>query len=150
MVTRYNYTGCFLDPASCDILKSKRLGKPLANQNEIFHMTILFHPENPDETLFGEIITMRVVGYGIDNENEGFLVEAFSDDPELQKLIDARDVLHITMSISENGKHRNTRNLHFEPIEVFEISGRYGGYVRTGERDGYIVMHSASTEETHD
>lgn len=142
----YYYTGCFLDSASSKLIKTKRLGKALSNPNEILHMTVQFKPEPIDETLFGEKIRIKVVGYGIDKENEGFLVEAHSDNQDVQQLIDAIEIPHITMSIGANGKHRNTRNLQFEKIEPFSVSGIYGGFVQDTEQTGYLVLGSDNTK----
>lgn len=139
-MSKYYYTGCFLDSASSEFIKTKRLGSALANPNEILHMTIQFKPEHLDEKLFGERINLRVIGYGLNEENEGFLVKAHSDNSEVQQLIDSVEIPHITMSISANGKHRNTRNLKFEDIDPFDVSGIYGGFIREEDGYGYLVL----------
>ena len=139
-MSKYYYTGCFLDYPSSKTIKKKRPGRALSNPNDILHMTIQFQPDCIDEKLFGERIRIKVIGYGIDEENEGFLVEAHSDNHDVQQLIDSIEIPHITMSISANGKHRNTRNLNFKRIEPFIISGIYGGYICVGDTYGYLVL----------
>ena len=146
-MSEYYYIGCFLDETAAEEMRSHRIGTELSRPNRRLHMTIKVDPETVDEELFGENIRLRVIGYGIDENNEGFLVEAYSDNEEIQRLIDTIEIPHVTMSISTNAKHRNTRYLEFQPIEAFEVTGTYGGYIRSGDKTGFLVLKKGEHSE---
>ena len=93
------------------------------------HVTVRYRPEDVDETLFGTPVRIRVTGYGNDGRNEGLGVSLSTENPELQKLTDGIEVPHITLSVAAGSNAADTRNLTFLPIEPFEITGRYGGFI---------------------
>ena len=144
----YYYTGCFLNEAASLELKKHRRGRSLSKENTDFHMTIQFSPQNVDERYFGEQIKLNIIGYGSSKDNEGFLVEAFSKSENVQRLIDLVEVPHVTMSVSENGRHHNTQFLSFQDIEPFEVIGIYGGCVLMDDNTRHIVLQYNDYEET--
>lgn len=125
------YTGIFLD--NDDIYShfpsklSVQVGHP--------HVTLVYRGgvESAHEEFLGEMVKVRVVGYGNDGKNEGLKVELVAENPELQNLCNTVEVPHVTLSTSRDSKNRNTKHLKFESIdEPIEFVGRYGVFTRSG------------------
>lgn len=93
------------------------------------HVTFEYLPEEVDRSLFGDTVQIQVIGYGKNQENEGVKISLHSENPVLQKMYEDIAVPHITLSVSADGKAVNTSDLEFEPIEPFEITGVFGGFV---------------------
>lgn len=115
------YTGVFFDKA---LTENGKLNKQIAFP----HVTHRFHPTEIDRNLFGQAVTFKVVGYGINAENEGLLVEVAEASEEMRKALAEVEIPHITLSISAEGKAVNTKYLGFEPCTPWYIGGRYGGF----------------------
>ncbi len=131
-MNNYRYIGCFV-PAEqlfeqVQKLGKKRLGKIISTP----HVTFAYRPESVDESLFGERILVRAVGYGSDGVNEGLLVELHTDNERLAGMAARLPVPHITLSLGPDGKAVNTRFLDFAPISPFELEGVFGGYDMRG------------------
>lgn len=129
----YKYIGLFIEfemfnKQIADI-KTNNLYKVIKNP----HVTISYKPEFVEEGLFGEEVTIRIVGYGNDGINEGLKVELITDNEVIKKQIKEIKVPHITLSIAENGHAVDTYRLDFEPIEPIEITGIYGGFSNSEE-----------------
>lgn len=93
------------------------------------HVTFQFRPTDVDESLFGRPVDIRVVGYGVNPQNEGLLVEICCADKKVQRLCEQVEVPHITLSVSEKGKPVNTRYVDFAPIEnPFTVQGVYDAF----------------------
>lgn len=124
---KYVYVGVFLKKENL-MKRIENLGSRLSKGIEFPHITFQFRPENVNEKLFGSKIIVKAIGYGNNGKNEGLKVELSSTNPELQSMIEAIEVPHITLSISDDGKPVDTRFLSFEDIEPFEICGTFGGF----------------------
>jgi 2'-5' RNA ligase len=125
------YTGIFLDNARVYALFPPQLSVRPSH----LHVTLSFRGgvESAHEELLGEVVDVRIVAYGNDGKNEGLKVELLAENPELQKLCDAVEVPHITLSTSREAKMVNTRFLEFAPLEKpVELTGRYGIVTRSG------------------
>lgn len=116
-----NYTGVFFDKALTD---NGKLDKQIAFP----HVTHKYKPAEIDRSLFGQVVIFKVIGYGINAENEGLLVEVAEASEEMKKALAEIEVPHITLSISANGKAVNTRYLDFELCTPWYIGGYYGGF----------------------
>lgn len=116
-----NYTGVFFDKALTD---NGKLDKQIAFP----HVTHKYKPAEIDRSLFGQVVIFKVIGYGINAENEGLLVEVAEASEKMKKALAEIEVPHITLSISANGKAVNTRYLDFEPCIPWYIGGHYGGF----------------------
>ena len=116
-----NYTGVFFDKALTD---NGKLDKQIAFP----HVTHKYKPAEIDRSLFGQVVIFKVIGYGINAENEGLLVEVAEASEEMKKALAEIEVPHITLSISANGKAVNTRYLDFESCTPWYIGGHYGGF----------------------
>lgn len=125
------YTGAFVDSKDLE-RKLEEYGverTKLWRQIQDTHVTFQFRPKEVDETLFGLPVDIRVIGYGVNPQNEGLLVEATCANETVQKLCDKVEVPHITLSVSEDGKPVNTRYVGFAPIKTpFIIRGVYDAF----------------------
>lgn len=127
------YTGVFVDSKdlthklSMHGVKRTKLWREILNT----HVTFQYRPETVDESLFGSPVDIRVVGYGVNSQNEGLLVEVICANKEVQKLCEQVAVPHITLSVSEDGKPVNTRYVDFVRIEnPFVIQGVYNAFCK--------------------
>ncbi len=114
------YWGIFLDnPDSLKKTLEKKIVYP--------HITYGFKTEMPLYIL-GESATIEVVGYAIDDNNEGYSVRIPDDPYGLSRNLFylKRKTPHVTTSVSSIGRPVDTRDLHFEPIEPFTLTGRFG------------------------
>lgn len=118
---KYNYTGIFFHKALTDNGK-------LDTQIACPHVTHKYKPTEVNKSLFGQEVMFKVVGYGINEENEGLLVEVAQASDEMREALAEIEVPHITLSISKEGKAVNTRYLNFEPCTPWYLSGFYGGF----------------------
>ena len=123
------YTGCFINPKKLEqkIKKLERL--PLKRTIERPHVTFEYKPSSVDFSLFGEKVSVTATGYGNDGENEGLFVTLETDNDSLKNLIKKIENPHITLSVSENGKPVNTKNLSSVPIEPIKMTAVFGAFV---------------------
>lgn len=125
---KYHYIGCFLPfeklMGKCKELKLQHLERVIRSP----HVTFVYEPDSVDESLFGEKVEIKVIGYGNNGINEGFQVEIFSSNERIVKMARRIPVPHITLSVGEHGKPVDTKKLDFAPIEEFMIEGWFGGY----------------------
>lgn len=92
------------------------------------HVTFQFKPKEIDKNLFGQEVTFKVVAHGINEDNEGFLVEIVEATEEMKKAFNKIERPHITIGVSNKGKAVNTKNLEFKPCDSFILKGRFGGF----------------------
>lgn len=97
------------------------LPSTLERDTERKHITFQFKPtEVPSDIMF-ETFTVKIVGYGNNGKNEGFLVEL---PDELKPYYKGQDKVHITLSTQGDGKPVDTGNISFQMfITPFEIEG---------------------------
>lgn len=116
---------------------------------ELFHVTTEFMPEQTHDYLYGTEVTVHITGYkngmstdetdGSISENEGFIVEVSSENPEMQKLLDSiHKTWHITGSYTTAARY--TKYMDFSdavPVDIM-ITGTFGWC----DSDGYLVLDS--------
>lgn len=95
------------------------------------HVTIAFKPDKRTQDIImnhlGETVELMVEGYGCDDDNEGLKVMIFDwASMGLKPLFDNIDIPHITISVSETGKPKDTAKLEFENTPAFFIVGKIG------------------------
>lgn len=103
------------------------------------HVTFKFNPEKSEMPwlLIGEKINVKLIAYGCDGENEGFLVEILSDDPEIMKLVKEIEKPHVTLSTSRSGKPFNTRFLDFKELDdPINVEMTIGAFIESDWRGG--------------
>lgn len=122
------YTGAFVSTSLIGERFIGTLSKTIANQ----HVTFAFKPSIDIQDVInrhlGEDVRITAIGYGNNGENEGLKVRVESESEELNKLIEAIDIPHITISVGENGKPVNTAKLEFKDIPSFTFTGKIGFY----------------------
>lgn len=129
----FNYVGCFVNFEDFQSAISCIRKNPLGNDIQEPHVTFEYKPEKVNQSLFGERIHIKVVGYGNDGKNEGLKVKLESDNPSIRTMIAKIEVPHITISVSSDGKPVDTKKLVFEDINSIEMEGKYGGYTKWGK-----------------
>ena len=134
MNSQYKYIGIFFENLFSDPRVKQLGGGKLYRRIEDHHVTFAYRPKEADESLFGEKVRVRVIGYGCDGENEGLKVVVLSEHSKLQHMADEIAVPHITLSVGEGGESVNTYRIPFEPVEPFELEGIFGGYTLSGEK----------------
>ena len=135
-----SYQGIFLDKESIKKLVEMQEEK-LTNVVMEMHCTFKYRPEKKETESFlnklgNKAIFLKIVGYASDGKNSGFEVELTDEQREVYfntHIIDDNTnktemtIPHITVSLSDNAKAVNTRNLKFKRLkEPFYISGRAG------------------------
>ena len=136
------YSGLFVDP---DNLYS-HFPPSLSHKIRDPHVTTAYRPDIEKLLLdsLGSGATIRAVGYGNDGKNEGLLVEVLAEDPAIQKALEERFVpdkkgevkvvpTHITLSIADNAKAVDTKDLDFSPLdEPIDLTGTYEFFGKNG------------------
>ena len=129
----YKFTGCFVDPQEFWNKIKKIRTSPLRIAVPIPHVTFAYRPAFIDESLFGIPMTITITGYGCDGQNEAVKVKVKSDNPKLEKMIQAIAVPHITISLSEGAEAVNSRGLDFKPVQHVTLQGVYGSATEDDE-----------------
>lgn len=131
------YVGYFIEPEQMASMLSEleRQGVTdggLAKAIACPHVTLGYMPEDAHEGQFGETVTLRVVGYGNDGQNEGVKVELLDASNEaLAHLGESVACPHVTLSVANGARPVNTRYLDFSPVpEPFSLQGTFGGYTK--------------------
>lgn len=107
-----------------------KLSSSLKNDIEFKHITTEYKPAISHEHLYGIEAKFLITGYGNDDVNEGYKVKLIScESEELRELYNQIAVPHITLSIAENGKAVNTKNLLFMPIDEHVVTAKFGGFL---------------------
>ena len=132
MGNQYHYIGCFVDRET--LLRCVRTVSTghLERLIEAPHITFVFEPDTADESLFGEKIRVRAVGYGNNGDNEGLKVEIYAENKKIASMADEIEVPHITLSVGKKGRAYDTIYLEFSDIEPFVLDGVFGGYRQDG------------------
>lgn len=117
------YEGFFFDRSVQEFIGS------LWHTIEHQHVTTEYKPSVAHPELYGKKATFRIVGYGNDGENEGFLVRLTDcDDPDIDEIYNKIERPHITISVSPTGKPVNTGKLRFHAFYGKEITLRFGAF----------------------
>ncbi len=127
------YVGCFVKFEALQTAINGIRKNPLENDIQEPHITFAYKPLDVNQSLFGKKVSIKIVGYGNDGQNEGLKVQLHCDEPDVQSMIDQIEVPHITIAVSSEGKSVNTKGLQFESIDPIEMTGKYGGYAKSGK-----------------
>ena len=128
------YEGIFFDEDEINKIKSYEL-RFLGKIHNKMHCTFVYKPQNEDlfDELLNKEISINLISYGYDNNNSGFEVLIPEYYMKYYKHYDRNgDIVkpHITSSISNKGKSKNTRYLKFTPLkEQVKITGRFGYWI---------------------
>ena len=130
------YIGCFFDPETFQKQLNQLAREPLDRKIPTPHITFVYEPESIPWEQFGKEVTVNVVGYGNNGENEALKVAFVQLPDELKTLASEIAVPHITLSVAKTGSSVNSKFLDFAPITPFPLKGIFGamdteGTVRT-------------------
>ena len=121
------YTGIFFDP---DTIYGKFVPK-LKKKMRTPHVELKYKPTESQlfTSIIGKEINVKIVGYGINDNNEALLVEINSEEPAIIVTTEDIPTPNITLSVSEEGKPRDAIFLHYDILdEPVEVTGKYGLY----------------------
>lgn len=121
------YWGLFLDEPI--------VAEPLEHVVRDQHVTFGFRRPMPDGAvrLLGTEWDVTAIGYANDGVNEGIAVEL----PDgLRRFYDGAGTPHVTLSVSRDGRPRDTASLGFAGVEPYGIACRLGFF------DGRTVRYS--------
>ena len=136
------YEGIFFEGDAAELirfLEPVHLKRPI----DKLHCTFKYRPS--DNEVFDDIVgteaEITIVGYGCDNNNSGFEI-TFPDELLPYYLnCDKSDpskvtIPHITVSLAEDAKAVNTKNLKFEKLSTpIVVKGRLGYCVRDNGKE---------------
>lgn len=126
---KYKYTGLFVDFKELWEIMEQITDEKLKFPVEHPHVTIDYHPEHVDASLFGKKVLIKITGYANDGRNQGLKVELADCPPKIGNRIEEKKLLHITCSLSRSAKAVNTKDLLFTPLDrEYYIEGVYQGF----------------------
>ena len=120
-MNKIKYIGVFFD--------SEELPKGLLdNDIQHKHITLKYHPADEEVALFthfiGKEVTVHIVGYGNDGQNEGLFVSLDNTIPYM-----GADRPHITLSIADGAKAVNTAYIQTTETRDGIVTGHIGFFV---------------------
>lgn len=112
------YEGIFFNEKTAKILRYVRKfhGESLDMTVPVLHVTTAYEPKVLHKDLYGETVSIEIVGYGNNGSNEGFSCRFETGNPRLKKIFEGIQIPHITLS--HKGKAKDTALLKFEPLPV--------------------------------
>lgn len=131
-----DYEGIFFDDEEVKKIQKYELNN-LGNIHEKVHCTFVYKPTNDQiyDELVNKEISIYLISYGSGKNNSGFEVEI---PEEYMKYYNNYDIHgnyvkpHLTSSISDNGKSKDTHKLKFSPLkEKIKITGKFGYWIKT-------------------
>jgi hypothetical protein len=130
------YEGLFLDKESVQLVKAIEPVN-LGFQNDEIHITFKYKPsvEETFDEIVGRVYELKVIGYGNDGKNSGFQVELPDELLPYYINVDENGNLkppHITVSLAEGAKAKDTAFLDFVPLTPFTIKARFGYWTKKG------------------
>ena len=138
-----HYEGIFFEDEEAlkTIFKLEKKHLPIIHDK--IHCTFKYNPNDNEifDNIVGNTYEINLISYGCDNENSGFEIELPEellsyyinyDEDNPQKLKKS----HITTSISETAKAKNTKNLNFKPLDKpYTIKGKFGYWIEDGKKE---------------
>lgn len=127
---KYLYLGIFVDSTDLFSLFPPTLEKVIEYPHITLGFKMPYESEVLLEPLFNMPVNILIQGYGKNETNEGVRVSVLTDNIVLNQFLSEIVVPHITLSVSEDGKPVNTKNVQFMPIEPSVITGKVGAMSR--------------------
>ncbi len=132
-----SYEGIFFDNDVANYIFSlEKTHLPMVN--DILHCTFKYHPEENEifDELVGREIEILLLGYACDGKNSGFLVKI--PDEYMKYYINRNeenpDKLkppHITTSLAEGAKAKDTQYLNFQLFDKpYIVKGKFGYWIK--------------------
>lgn len=141
-----SYEGIFFNKETVNLIHSLECN-PLPNINDEIHCTFKYHPEEDEifDEIVGKSFELYLIGYANDGKNSGFKVELSDDLIPYYINFDEQNpnelkIPHITVSLGENAKAYDTKNLKFKPISPIKIIGKFGYWIKENNQE-YVSFH---------
>lgn len=128
------YAGVFINDEFIETLINRQ-SVHLSNVIDNIHCTFIFNPTEEEESelvkIIGREVSLLVHRYGHTENNSGFAVLI---PLSMDRYYKNSSRPHITVSISDSGKPKDTGSIDFDTIidEPFIIKGRFGICYTTG------------------
>ncbi len=133
-----SYEGLFFDQETVDLIHSLE-EKQLPNINDEIHCTFKYHPSKEEifNDIVGQSFEVYLIGYGNDGFNSGFQIALPNElVPYYLNCDDERKLPHITASLQDNSKAKDTKNLNFKPLKKpIKIIGRFGYWIKEENKE---------------
>lgn len=131
MMNKVSFTAIFLEEDSASLLLEN--GERLENIKSEMHVTLsLGNSKLVSDDWMGKRVKLIVDGRGMSDTNEGYRVILPEEILAMYSQMETR-VPHITVSLSKEGRAKDTKDLVFQPISPFVVRGRMGLQLSNGE-----------------
>lgn len=137
-----SYEGIFFEVDMIELIHSLE-SKKLSKVNDKIHCTFKYHPAENEifNDIIGKNFEVFLVGYGNDGKNSGFeialpneLIPYYINYDEEKK--DVLKTPHITASLSEKAKAKDTKNLNFKPLaKPIKLVGKFGYWIKEENKE---------------
>lgn len=135
------YEGFFFELDEDELMYSPWSKPKLENRIDTPHITVYYKPSELHEHYYGKRGLFELYEYGCDDKNEGYKVRYIkSDSIDVPWLFNLVDIPHVTISVSDDGKPKDTKNLDFKPCEIYRYEAVFGAMQLWVYDDGTKAM----------
>ena len=121
------YEGFFFELNEDEFMDSPWPNSKLEHRIDTPHITVFYKPSQPHEIYYGQKGRFEFYEYGCDDNNEGYKVRCVGCDGILVPyILKEVDIPHVTISVSEDGKPKDTKNLNFVACEPYVYEAVFG------------------------
>ena len=120
------YEGFFFELDEDEFMYSPWVNSKLENRIDTPHITVYYKPSQSHEIYYGQKGRFEFYEYGCDDNNEGYKVRCVGDDDLVQHLLKNVDIPHVTVSVSSNGRPKDTKKLNFVACEPYVYEAIFG------------------------
>lgn len=135
------YEGFFFIFDEDEFMYSPWVNSKLENRIDMPHITVYYKPSEPHTIYYGQKGRFELYEYGCDDNNEGYKVRCVGCDSILvPHILKEVDVPHVTISVSNNGRPKDTKNLNFVACEPYVYEAIFGAMELWHYDDGSTVL----------
>lgn len=139
--TEILYEGFFFNLDEDELMFSPWVNAKLEHRIDNPHITVYYKPSQEHENYYGKRGLFELYEYGCDDKNEGYKVRYIkSDSIDVPWLFNLVDIPHVTISVSDDGKPKNTKNLDFKPCKLYRYEAVFGAMQLWTYDDGTKIM----------
>lgn len=142
--TEILYEGFFFELDEDELMYSPWTNSKLEHRIDTPHITVYYKPSELHDYYYGKRGLFELYKYGCDDKNEGYKVRYIkSDCIDVPWLFNLVDIPHVTISVSDDGKPKDTKNLDFKPCETYRYEAVFGAMQLWTYDDGTKIMVKA-------
>lgn len=121
------YEGFFFELDEDKFMDSPWPNSKLEHRIDTPHITVFYKPSKLHDYYYGKRGLFELYEYGCDGKNEGYKVRYIESDwVAVPRLFNLVDIPHVTVSVSDDGKPKDTKNLDFKPCETYRYEAVFG------------------------